>query len=590
MLCSHDIDGSLANALGVKVKEVLDLNSDGLLRVAVVGEFSSGKSTIINALLRTQLLGVDVTQGTTNVPTIIEYGEEPNAFVYFNDGTSTSYNNAKDAVYENNLPRFVCDYTVKGVSSLSVKEVRILYPSKFLKNGIALIDTPGIDSTVKQRNEITAKVMQEADAALIVIPFDQPLPESVKSFLDSKVFAHIPRCLFVVSGSGIEADYREVERKLYYIKKGLENFKADTGLILPALQLTLEEMKDDGNGLMRSRLSSGERGRNLAQFVATEFILTSYLIEQKPLVRFERINRYLSELYRDLDGYLVELDRKHEERQNELTNSPIIDIDELVYREKQGIISGFDDKVAAGRSQINNLIERSIREVIDSIKTELLTVTKHDVVRTVVKENVEDSDHKKSEVIRLAVQLESDLNNYIDERVLRFGGLLLRTYPMIQPKKMFFENFRPAEFDDDAIHDARYHVDRINSIVKAKTAKTNFFEAVISAIFPVPIDEYKRIYMDETEKEVLGLFTSFHSGVTKKVFDSEVESLRKRLENGLGDYYGAYRYDVKKLISDRDSDLLKLDELKRNIARDRDEIKQRLDQLQNIETILVYKN
>jgi len=591
VLCSHDIDGDLTNTLGVRIKEMLDLNSDGLLRVVVVGKFSSGKSTIINALLRTQLLGADVTQGTTKVPTTIEYGEEPNAFVYFNDGTSTSYNNVKDAVYENNLPRFVCDYTVKETSSSSVKEVRILYPSKFLKNGIALIDTPGIDSTVKQHNEMTAKTIQEADAALIIIPFDQPLPESVKNFLDSKAFAHMPRCLFVVSSSDMETDYREIERKLYHIKKELENLKVNTGLILPAaFQLILEEIKQNDNGLIRNRLSSDEWNRNLAQFIGTEFILTSYLIEQKPLIRFERINRYLSILYRDLDSHLVELDRKHEERQNALTNSPIKDIDELVYQEKQRIISGFDDKVATVRNQINKSIERSIRELIDSTKTELLPVTKHDIVQTVVKNNVENSDIQKSEIIHLAVQLESDLDNYAGERVLRLGDLLLRTYPTTQPKKMFFENTKPAEFNDDTIHNARYHVDRINSNVKTKTTKTNFFEAIISAIFPIPIDEYKRIYINETEKEVLELSTSFHKAVTKKVFDSEVESLRKRLEDMIGDYYGAYRYNVKKLMSERDSDLLKLVELRGNIARDRDEIKRRLDRLQNIETTLVYKN
>ncbi len=47
--------------------------NDDRLYLGVVGEFSSGKSTFINALLREQFLDSSATEGTTVIPTFIEY-------------------------------------------------------------------------------------------------------------------------------------------------------------------------------------------------------------------------------------------------------------------------------------------------------------------------------------------------------------------------------------------------------------------------------------------------------------------------------------------------------------------------------------
>lgn len=47
--------------------------SDERLYVGVVGEFSSGKSTFINALLGLDILKEDILQGTTCAPTLLSY-------------------------------------------------------------------------------------------------------------------------------------------------------------------------------------------------------------------------------------------------------------------------------------------------------------------------------------------------------------------------------------------------------------------------------------------------------------------------------------------------------------------------------------
>ena len=51
--------------------------ADPTVTMAVVGEFSVGKSSFINALLREELFETDVVQGTTTAPVVISYGFEP---------------------------------------------------------------------------------------------------------------------------------------------------------------------------------------------------------------------------------------------------------------------------------------------------------------------------------------------------------------------------------------------------------------------------------------------------------------------------------------------------------------------------------
>jgi len=60
-----------------------------VLRVTVLGEFSTGKSTLINALLGEHLLPTRVTP-TTAVITKLVHGPEYTALVHYADGTTGS--------------------------------------------------------------------------------------------------------------------------------------------------------------------------------------------------------------------------------------------------------------------------------------------------------------------------------------------------------------------------------------------------------------------------------------------------------------------------------------------------------------------
>ena len=59
---------------------------DVRLNISVIGDFSSGKSTFINALLRIDLLEAGVLQGTTVASTVLEDGSEQKITLDCQDG------------------------------------------------------------------------------------------------------------------------------------------------------------------------------------------------------------------------------------------------------------------------------------------------------------------------------------------------------------------------------------------------------------------------------------------------------------------------------------------------------------------------
>lgn len=134
---------------------------DGKTTIAFVGEFSAGKTSIVNRILSQDdktipLLPVS-TKATTAIPT------------YIAGGVSTAYRFVTPDNVEKNLSestfkkvsKEVLDQ-VKGVSSL-IKYFVMTYKNPNL-DGLSILDTPGFNSNDSEDKERTIEVINECDA------------------------------------------------------------------------------------------------------------------------------------------------------------------------------------------------------------------------------------------------------------------------------------------------------------------------------------------------------------------------------------------------------------------------------------------
>jgi len=133
-----------------------------------------GKSTLINALLGAELLPTAVVP-LTSVVTILGFGPAPAATVEFTDGRETTIEPAHlaDFITERGNPN-----NEKGVA-----QVYVSFPADLLRDGVRLIDTPGVGSVYKSNTEITYLFLPQADAAIFLISADQPISQDELDFL-----------------------------------------------------------------------------------------------------------------------------------------------------------------------------------------------------------------------------------------------------------------------------------------------------------------------------------------------------------------------------------------------------------------------
>ncbi|MGN0852226.1 MAG: dynamin family protein [Kiritimatiellia bacterium] len=162
-------------------------------KIGFVGPFSSGKTSIINALLGTNL-PVDI-KPTTKSICIIEPVAGLNAPKYFRD--QAGCREPVDFMA-------ICDIINGDADGDAVVQVP---PGDVLHEGMLFVDTPGIDSIGREEADLTYSYLSMMDAAVVCIPVDDgTVKKSVIDFICSphlKPFA--TRLVFLLTKSDIKS-------------------------------------------------------------------------------------------------------------------------------------------------------------------------------------------------------------------------------------------------------------------------------------------------------------------------------------------------------------------------------------------------
>lgn len=147
--------------------------------VAVVGEFSRGKSTFVNALIRQELLPMDVLPETALLQ-VVEYAPETTVELVYKDGRREPI-----AADRESLERFSVDGDEAQREDIAC--LHIGCPSYLLKKNITLIDTPGVMDMEDQRADITYGVLPQADMVLFLLDATSPLKKTEYEFIEKQI-------------------------------------------------------------------------------------------------------------------------------------------------------------------------------------------------------------------------------------------------------------------------------------------------------------------------------------------------------------------------------------------------------------------
>jgi GTPase SAR1 family protein len=193
-----------------QLRGVIKNVQDDTFKVAVVGEYSSGKSSLLNVLLRLYTPDGKRTDGllptaitpTTAVVTTLFYDQARSIEITLNDGEKRQVNSDQlngfltgPTLRRKKYPWSINTEENERIAE-HIKHVRIGCVSPLLKEGVALIDTPGIGSINEDHARITREFTAEVDAALFLVSVDPPMGEREMTFLQH-IKSITDRCLFI---------------------------------------------------------------------------------------------------------------------------------------------------------------------------------------------------------------------------------------------------------------------------------------------------------------------------------------------------------------------------------------------------------
>ena len=345
---SEEKQGSLSKQLDRIKKRI----NDNKIYLGIVGEFSTGKSTLINSLIGEDFFVTNAIQGTTTTITKLEYGKRIGLKIEFTSGRVFRYDSNKteilklykpdiyehlslfekmkmrilDIFHSNTSDKYLLevfdDITTSDEISKTLNEVTVYYPSELLNNGIVIVDTPGTDSLTPAHAEITRRAIKEiCDIALIIIPATQPLSQTLIDYVDDNLGDVVEKCIYFITK--IELIRRSIER--IHMQKGVVqritsylNVDNPHVVFAPSL-LSLEERDVVEKTGRTEHLSNDERRELCSQFESDINSIINQIHNEREQVINDKIQRLTSSLKDELQAAISsknnELKKELEETQ-----------------------------------------------------------------------------------------------------------------------------------------------------------------------------------------------------------------------------------------------------------------------------------
>jgi small GTP-binding protein len=199
-----------------------------LFLLVVVGEFNSGKSAFVNALLGADISAEGVTPTTDRI-TVLRHAEMP------------VDRERRDGVLE------------RG------------YPNEFLRE-IAIVDTPGTNAIIRHHEELSRGFVPRSDLVLFVTSAERPLTESERGYLEL-IRDWGKKIVLVINKADLLADRSKIEEVRSFVDGGIRSALGLTPPIFFVSALLGRKAKVATNAMERDALMKASGFAELEDYV-----------------------------------------------------------------------------------------------------------------------------------------------------------------------------------------------------------------------------------------------------------------------------------------------------------------------------------
>jgi uncharacterized tellurite resistance protein B-like protein len=355
----------LSSTLIDDITEVYNKIKNQRFRLAVIGEFSQGKSTLLNALLGEEIQPVRAVPCSGAV-TVLKYGTQKRVICHYKDGRveeiAFDQYKAKASISKESA----VDHRSDELAQSEIEEIIFEHPELTLcKSGVEIIDSPGLNEH-PQRTAITHKILTNTDAAIFLTNATRLLPEKEKELLrdvryklNNSSDKEPAENLFVLVNF---MDNLDNEEDVQDVKQRLKNFVKKENLIV------LKEINRVHYISAKAALKSIQNGNNdeyLQSFKDFTLSLEKFLTFESGKVKIhqsvEQINRVIHKSLNSLSQSEQTLEGKIQ----------ISEAQKLEILEKIGEASGRDVRIRLLRSNIIDEVYEKASESYDEWRAEL---------------------------------------------------------------------------------------------------------------------------------------------------------------------------------------------------------------------------
>ncbi|WP_121627350.1 dynamin family protein [Poseidonibacter antarcticus] len=220
--------------------------------IGITGVMNAGKSTMLNALMGKEILGSAVVPETANL-TIVKHNPTESAKVfYWNQDewnrieksalqleSMRDYVNETKKIFGDELSSYIKkesrfdEVDIKDLSSYTsaeaegkkcnlVKYVELGSNLDFLNDGIEIVDTPGLDDPVIQREEITKEYISACDMMLHLMNVSQSATlKDIEFIIDALLYQNISKLLIVITRADTVSK-EQLEEVIEYTKTSIK--------------------------------------------------------------------------------------------------------------------------------------------------------------------------------------------------------------------------------------------------------------------------------------------------------------------------------------------------------------------------------
>ena len=225
---------NILNGLNAIQKRASQQNAN--LLIPLVGEFSSGKTTLLNALTDSKKLET-ATKPTTATIYEIHFGcNKCEANVVLSDGQVAHFDDLGE---------------LKNDQLSDAQIVTVFDTSTKVPSSTILVDTPGLSSPVIKHRQVLVDFLPSADAILLVVDINQQVTRSLTDFIDMIKLSKRP--VYIVLTKSDTKSVSEIETAKQYIANNCK---------LPVQQVVVVSAAKDNMSELYALLETIQKSKN----------------------------------------------------------------------------------------------------------------------------------------------------------------------------------------------------------------------------------------------------------------------------------------------------------------------------------------